>query len=110
MQLLITTERAADAFIVRTQGEVDLSTVDQLDSALADACSTAAPPMAVVADLSDVTFLSSSGLSTLVKTHQRCEEKGVPFRVVVAHAGVRRGLEVTGLDQVLDVRHNGLEH
>ncbi|MBK1783124.1 STAS domain-containing protein [Prauserella cavernicola] len=110
MQLLITTERADDALAVRTSGEVDLNTVDDLDSALAAACSEARPPMVVVADLEKVTFMASSGLSVLVRTHQRCQQQGTPLRVVVGNAGVRRGLQVTGLDQVLDVRAPGEEN
>ncbi|MFC4003266.1 STAS domain-containing protein [Prauserella oleivorans] len=104
MELLITTERFEDAFIVRAKGEIDLGTVGQLDSALDAACDKVTPPMSVVADLTGITFLASSGLSSLVRTHERCAEQGTPLRVLVGNRSVRRGFEVTGLDQMLDIR------
>lgn len=106
MELVITVDRSDDALFVRAKGEVDLGTVAQLDSALDAACDEVSPPMAVVADLSGVTFLASSGLSALVRAHERCTAAGTPLRVLVGNRAVLRGLEVTGLDKVLDLRES----
>ncbi|OLT48946.1 hypothetical protein BJF85_10790 [Saccharomonospora sp. CUA-673] len=104
MELVITADRSDDAVIVRAKGEVDLGTVAQLTSALDAACDEASPPLAVVADLGGVTFLASSGLSALVRAHERCEDAGTPLRVIVGNRAVLRGFEVTGLDKLLDIR------
>ncbi|KID31559.1 STAS domain-containing protein [Prauserella rugosa] len=104
MELVITADRSDDAVFVRAKGEVDLGTVAQLTSALDAACEEATPPMAVVADLSGVTFLASSGLSALVRAHERCQEDGTALRVIVGNRAVLRGFQVTGLDTLLDIR------
>ncbi|MBB3050891.1 anti-sigma B factor antagonist [Prauserella isguenensis] len=106
MELVITVDRSDDGLFVRAKGEVDLGTVAQLDSALDAACHEVSPPMAVVADLSGVTFLASSGLSALVRAHERCTAAGTPLRVLVGNRAVLRGFEVTGLDKVLDLRES----
>jgi anti-sigma B factor antagonist len=55
----------------------------------------------VVADLSQVTFLDSSGLGVLVQAHRTALERGNRL-VVVASPPVRKLLRLTGLDTVLE--------
>jgi anti-sigma B factor antagonist len=102
--LQVATERNGSAVIVRVEGEVDMNTVSAFGGALAQACDLVAPPMRVVADLTGVTFLSSAGLTALLEVHHRCERQGTPLRVEVTHPTVRRALEITGVDQILDLR------
>ena len=87
--------------VVRVQGEVDLYTAPQLWAAL-DAAIAGAPHELVI-DLSDVTFLDSSGLSVLVRAHKRL----APFAGTVIVRGaaeqVSMALEVTKLNTVLTV-------
>lgn len=98
--LRITTERQSARHVVRACGEIDLSTVPDFEAALVpDATSTA-----VVADLTDVTFLASCGLSALIQAHERGQRTGARLLVVVPPAGTaRRALQVTGLLSVLTV-------
>jgi len=56
---------------------------------------------AVVADLSEVTFLDSSGLGVLVQAHRTATERDTRL-LVVASPPVRKLLALTGLDTVLD--------
>ena len=60
-------------------------------------------PGAIVLDLSEVAFLDSAGLTILVREHNRCADHGVPFRLVAATTVVRRPIELTGLDRVLEI-------
>jgi len=99
--LQVATKRNGATIVVRAEGEVDMNTVPLFGQALADACAEAGPPMAVVADLSDVTFLSSAGLTALLEAHNRCLDNGTPLRVKITHHSVRRALEITGMDQIL---------
>lgn len=55
----------------------------------------------VVADLSQVTFLDSSGLGVLVQGHRTALERDNRL-VVVASPPVRKLLRLTGLDTVLE--------
>jgi anti-sigma B factor antagonist len=56
----------------------------------------------VVADLSEVSFIDSSGLGALVQCYRTAAERDTRL-VVVASAPVRRLLRVTGLDTVLKI-------
>jgi anti-sigma B factor antagonist len=101
--LTVSSERLDNTVIVRVAGEVDMSTVYRLDSALAEAEASVAAPNPLVADLTEVTFLGQMGLSALLVAHQRCRRRRIPLVVVASHPQVLRPLRVTALDQVLIV-------
>lgn len=102
--LQVATERNGSDVVVRAAGEVDMNTVALFREALGRACEEALPSAPVTADLSDVTFLSSAGLTVLLEIHHRCRDQGTPLSVKVAHRTVARALEITGVDQILDLR------
>lgn len=104
--LQVATERHGSGVFVRAGGEVDMNTVTTFRRALDEACEAAKPPLRVVADLTKVTFLSSAGLTALLDAHHRCREQGTPLRVAVTHHTVRRALEITGVDQILDLHED----
>lgn len=96
-------ETVERAVIVHMTGEVDLITGAEFQASLNLACAKARPPDQVVADLSEVTFLGSSGLATLIDVDRQCRDQRTPLRVVASTPGVLRPLEVTGLDRILSV-------
>ena len=87
--------------VVRVRGEIDLYTAPQLwetlDAAIADT------PHELVIDLSDVTFLDSSGLAVLVRAHKRL--RPIAGSVVIRGAAeqVYMTLDVTKLTSLLTV-------
>lgn len=89
--------------VVRAIGEVDQDTVAALRHELRVAIAIATPPFPVVADLSGVTFLGSSGLNELVRQQRRAGAAGVRLRIAAAHRAVLRPIRAAGLDQVLEV-------
>lgn len=101
--LAVTSEQVGDAVVVRAVGEVDISTAPQLNAALSLACETVVPPDVVVADLTEVTYFGSFGLSAVVIAHHRCLERRTAFLVVAADDQVLRPLRVSGLDRALTV-------
>jgi anti-sigma B factor antagonist len=58
----------------------------------------------VVVDLAKATFIDSAGLGALVGAHRRIRERGGSLRIVRPPALVARAFELTGLDEVLDIR------
>ena len=88
--------------VVRVVGEVDLATAPELQARLAE---LPADGGTVIIDLSEVTFLDSTGLSVLVAGWKRLSEGGdkASFRLVVNRPAIHRVLEVTGLTHVFDV-------
>ncbi len=87
--------------VVRPTGDVDAYTSGRLRAALHEAVGGSA--RLVVVDLTDVTFIDSSGLGALVGAHRRMLEAGGVLRVVRPPQTVGRAFELTGLDEVLEL-------
>jgi anti-anti-sigma factor len=58
---------------------------------------------ALVLDLSDVAYIDSVGLGTLVSGLKRANEHGTKLRLVCADSQTHKVLTITGLIQVFDV-------
>ena len=87
------------AEVVTLPAEIDMSNdglvEDELTNALADGLAV------LVADGTRTTFCASAGMSALIRAHHQAQAAGTQLRVVASPA-VRRILELTGADQVLD--------
>jgi anti-anti-sigma factor len=91
------------ASVVTLLGEHDLSTAEELRSALGDA---SAAGDGVVVDLSQAHFIDSAVLSALIASHREVTGDGRGWAVVVGRgsgAAVRRIFELTGLDALMAV-------
>ena len=88
-------QEASGAWKVVARGELDVATADQLARTLEPVIEGGAT--LVVLDLSDVTFLDSSGLRTIVRGATALEDQGGRLVVDGASPAVSRVLEVTGL-------------
>lgn len=97
---------SATACIVALDGEIDISTAPLLARALEDG-EQQAPTLVV--DMSAVGFIDSSGLRELVEAHRRLDEAGRRLLIVAPSACVSRALEVSGLEQRLEIaeRYDG---
>ena len=74
-------------------GEIDSHTSTRLDQALAALGSD----QAIVIDLSQVTFVDSSGLRVIVAVHNRVDQAGGALTLRDPSEAVLRLLEITGL-------------
>jgi anti-sigma B factor antagonist len=87
--------------LVTLPAEIDISNgslvEDELTSALGDGLAV------LVADGTTTTFCASAGMTALMRAHHQAEAAGKQLRVVVGSPVVRRILELTGADQVLDI-------
>jgi anti-sigma B factor antagonist len=92
-------ERHNGGMVVRLAGELDLYTVGEVRTALAQAVEHA--PERLVVDLGEVDFLDSTALGALVEAG-----RGLEMRILLAapRPEVRRALEVSGLASHFDVR------
>jgi anti-anti-sigma factor len=91
--------RKATEAVVAVTGEIDVSTVSQLKSAV-DEVLVDAPPR-VVLDLAGVTFCDSQGLGTLVALSRKA--RMVQSVLVITNVGdfLVRVLDITGLRSAL---------
>jgi anti-sigma B factor antagonist len=86
------------AVVVTLPAEIDISN----DGLVEDELTSALDRLSVlVADGSRTTFCASAGVSALIRAHHQAQAAGTRLRVVASPA-VRRILELTGADQVLD--------
>ncbi|HYF26995.1 MAG TPA: STAS domain-containing protein [Baekduia sp.] len=83
---------------VAVRGELDLGTADVVGHRLATALQE--HPELVVVDLSEVTFMDSTGVSLLVRARSRAERHDVRL-VIVASPRVEAVVELCGLNGVL---------
>jgi anti-sigma B factor antagonist len=87
--------------IVRARGEVDIYTGPSLRDVLRDALTTGASTVTI--DMTDVSFIDSSGLSVIIGAHKKAEDGGIALVLQGPTARVVRLLELTGLNRVLNV-------
>ena len=101
--LSVVRESKDRAEVVRVSGEVDLYTVPDFDCALQEAVGQGGAT--VIVDLSMISYLDSSGLSSLVSAYKRLSAGGGAMFVVASSLtpSVRRALEITRLDALVNV-------
>jgi anti-anti-sigma factor len=80
--------------VLSCRGDLDIFTVPQLEAALA--ATEGKDPSAIVVDLTAVTFLVSTAMSTLVTTHDRLTPE-VGFAVVASGPATSRPLTLIGI-------------
>jgi anti-sigma B factor antagonist len=90
--------------LLRASGDLDAYTAPGLRTQLHEATDGGADAKLVVVDLQRITFIDSAGLGTLVGAHRRMRERGGRLRIVRPPPLVARAFELTGLDEVLELR------
>lgn len=81
-----------DLHVVALQGELDMATAEGLSDWLVDQSGSV-----VVVDLSELTFMDSSGISALVVAQNQMTEQGDSLVLTRPSPMVRKTLEVVGL-------------
>ncbi|MFD5628290.1 STAS domain-containing protein [Streptomyces sp. NPDC127072] len=82
--------------VVTLCGELDHTARDRVGEALSPPPDAASPQ--TVADLTDVTFMDSSGINMLISAYREAENAGGWLRVAGAQASVLRVIELVGID------------
>ena len=86
--------------VVTLPDEIDTSNDGQVQDALTRALDDGTAIL--VADAGATTYCGCSGVTALLLTHHRAAAAGAQLRVVVGSPSMRRILELTGADQVLN--------
>jgi len=84
--------------IVHAQGDIDLASSDAFRAALANALEQSAT---IAVDMSEVGYIDSSGLSTLVWGHRETTSAGGSLTLRRPSRILRRLLDITGLASLL---------
>jgi anti-sigma B factor antagonist len=91
----VVVQRSSATAVVRLVGELDIASVEGLADVLR---SLERPCDRVILDLSDLTFIDSTGLTLAITEHRRAELDGFEFVLAGATGPVLRVLRLTGLD------------
>jgi len=83
------------------RGELDLSTVDKVEKALAVVHE--GDDEVLVLDLSGLSFLDSTGLRLMVTADQRAQKEGRRLVIVKGPDTVQRVFSITKLDETLEM-------
>jgi anti-sigma B factor antagonist len=100
--LAISTERPEpNTAVIGLRGEVDLYTCPELKQELLRVIADGAT--FVVVDLSETTFIDSTGLGVLIRGVERLETEGGRLAVVCVDPNMTKVFEVTGLNRVFSI-------
>lgn len=94
----IKTEINNDTTIVILSGEVDLSNSPVLRKKLLGLINTN-----ILVDLSDVTYMDSSGLATLTEAMQRISKNNRTFKLTGVKGAVKNIMEIARLNEVFSI-------
>jgi anti-sigma B factor antagonist len=100
--LSITVDSSEGVVAVVVGGEIDAHTSLQLRSCLLDQVARGGADTVVI-DLTSVSFCDSTALGVLVGTHRRMQGEDRRLEIRAPSPAVRHLLEVSGLDQVLNL-------
>jgi anti-sigma B factor antagonist len=106
MIMQIATTPGSDRHVITVSGEVDLASSPELDTAIIAAIESGTA--SVVIDLTDVSFMDSSGLGVIVRGLKRCREADKDLDLVITNERVLKVFGITGLDQVIPI-HDSIE-
>lgn len=86
-------ERAGGRATVHLGGELDVAGVPELEAAIAGAAGASG----LVVDLSNLTFIDSSGLRLLMTLNESVQARGQSLEVIPGSENVQRTFELAGL-------------
>lgn len=101
MELVVQVEERGGWAVARVSGDLDLTTAPRLRERLVQVVVGGQPR--VVLDLQAVSFVDSTGLGVIVGVLKRTRSQGGDLRLVSTRSGLRKILEMTGLDHALSL-------
>jgi anti-anti-sigma factor len=81
--------------VLALSGELDMASAPTLQAKVAELC--ADRPQAIVIDLSELTFLDSTGLRTILSAQSMCAAQACDFSLVPGRENIQRLFALTGL-------------
>lgn len=84
---------------IEVEGEVDLATVDELQSAIDVAFAESTGDLVV--DLTGSSFMDSTGLKALVMAKRRYDEAGRSFAIAVSGGPISRLIDLSGVNTTI---------
>lgn len=100
MGLTISNRELSNGWVsITVEGEVDLATVDELQSAIDAVLENGGHHLVV--DLTASSFMDSTGLKALVMSHRTFDEVGRSFAIAIDSGPVSRLIDLSGVDKTI---------
>ena len=99
----------AGVLVVSVEGDLDIATADRLDQPAEAAVNAGC---ALVLDLSQCSFIDSTGLRSVLQAHRALAGVGEPMALVAGRSQVRKMLSLTAIDlsvRVFSTRGEAIE-
>jgi anti-sigma B factor antagonist len=103
MNLEIRKEEREQAFVLVLKGEVDVYTAPKLKEELLPLVEKESHE--VIIDLSNVEYMDSTGLGVIIGALKTSKTKQGQFKLRNATARLNRLFKITGLAEVMDIKH-----
>ena len=104
MKVDIITEKVNAGILLKLKGDVDMNTSSDVRNALAAVFKQASPAFkAILVDLSQVRYMDSSGIATLVECMQNCMKTGARLRLCDLSPTVRDVFELARLASIFEI-------
>jgi anti-sigma B factor antagonist len=96
-----TTDEEQVVPVLRVRGEIDVASAPEFHASLSDLVGQGSE--IVLVDMSEVSFIDSTGLGVLVGTEKEMRQDGRQLQLKVNQPQILRLLELTGLDEIFTV-------
>jgi anti-sigma B factor antagonist len=104
MKVEISSEKTSAGYVVKLKGDVDMNSSSDVRERLAEVFRLSPiGTKALLVDLSQVRYMDSSGIATLVEALQTCMKQGLRLRLVDLSPPVRDVFELARLASVFDI-------
>lgn len=100
-ELTVSTGHLQGMTVIRAEGELDLSNVSELRAVVAEQCES--KPSILIFDLSDLTYMDSSGLGVLVGAKRRLAPGEGEVLIITRQPSALKALSISGLDRIIRV-------
>ena len=94
--------RESGVLVIQARHRLDSTSAQDFHDRLGAAI--AAARRAVVVDMEELTYISSAGLRVMLQATKDLERRGVRFAICSLSKDVRETFEVSGFDQMIDIR------
>ena len=94
--------RETSALVIRAGDRLDSVNAREFHDRLGPAIETA--QRAVVVDMEELVYISSAGLRAVLQVSKQLERQSVGFAICSLSKPVREVFEVSGFDQMIDIR------
>ncbi|HEX6287377.1 MAG TPA: STAS domain-containing protein [Acidimicrobiia bacterium] len=84
---------------IAVEGEVDLATVEDLQTAIDQVLADSGDHLVV--DLTPSSFMDSTGLKVLVMSHRKFDDVGRSFAIAVDGGPISRLIDLSGVDKTI---------